>query len=436
MVGVSPPGLAQPCRGHVCPPPPAAAVPEGPSPHGACGRLLPHPPLHQPPELPPNPDRHGPTTVPSGLPLLPPLGGRGSSPSGRWSLEAGVPGSSRGPSSTPVVGFWFGAVWGGSGFVLILVRVGSWHPRGSPPPFVPLSPPGPLSHLRAVLHGPLLKSPLTPAPRNSFPCSFGWTACPSPPSAGLPAWLGSRPRSVARPDPALIGPVGSEGPRRSPELPFLRVGGSRAPEEGLEIQGLTPAPAGQPQRGWYFLPPPPPSQAVWQRPERSWWGFPRFLLGVPGWGGGAGGSWWAFWREPVQFRTVGGGWGGGECPFPLSEGPQGPPGWPLLSGGCSFCLHTAATGNSLPQGAACALVSYRENILYFNFAECNFSHPYTLGAQGFTALLLWAPSIPSLLRGFPIWPPGICILESVGQKRFSCQGRDLSITSSTQAFLN
>lgn len=349
MVGVSRPGPAHPCRGHVCPPPPVKA----PHPVEPVDASCPTPPLHQPPRASPKPRPPRPHHSPQRAATSPSPGRRGKQSFRKVGSGGGRPRKLPRALQHPVVGFWFGAVGGGricahscQGRVLapsgcpspLCAPLPSWPPL--PPPCCPARPP--------------LKSPLTPAPRDSFPCSFGWTACPSPPSAGLPAWLGPRPQSVARPDPALIGPVGSEGPRWSPELPFLRVGGSLAPEEGLEVQGLTPAPAGQPQRGWYFLPPPPPSQAVWQRPERSWWGFPRFLLGVPGWGGGAGGSWWAFWREPVRFRTVGGGWGGGrECPFPLSEGPQGPPGWPLLSGGCSFCLHTAATGNSLSRSSLC-----------------------------------------------------------------------------------
>lgn len=89
------------CPGPVCPLCPSSGRPLA---LRVWWSFLPPPPAPTTVSFPQTPARRGPTTVPTRLPLLPPLGCRGSSPSGRWGLEVGVPGSS------PLQGFGSGEV--------------------------------------------------------------------------------------------------------------------------------------------------------------------------------------------------------------------------------------------------------------------------------------------------------------------------------------
>ena len=121
---------------HVCPHPGS----EGPSGQGA---LL-APPAPTALSLSQTPTRRGPTAVPTGLPLLPPLGGRGSSPSGRRRLAVGVPGSASrqgfragvAPGGCRVRGWRVGLVFG-----VCPCLLGAGSLRGLPTPLCP-SPPG------------------------------------------------------------------------------------------------------------------------------------------------------------------------------------------------------------------------------------------------------------------------------------------------------
>lgn len=147
----------------------------------------------------------------------------------------------------------------------------------------------------------------------TLPYSRIWT--PVFPCAGVPAHM-SLVSSCAQQDvwPALGSTCGLlrpcpdqfckfRGGRRSPEIPFPRTGGSLLAWEGLG-PGLAPTLG---PVGLAFPATSPPSPPARQRPERSWWGFPSFLLLGPR------GSLWAFWREPMQLRNFGQ-W---RCPFPL-----------------------------------------------------------------------------------------------------------------------
>lgn len=142
-------GQHRPCPGHVCPPCPSSGRPLA---LRVWWSALPPSPAPTTFSFPQTPARRGPTAVPTRLPLLPPLGCRGSSPSGRWGLEVGVPGSS------PLQGFGSGEVprqgtelQGLGARTLALRTCPCWvlaHCEGPPYPFVPLSPPGhPLSYL-------------------------------------------------------------------------------------------------------------------------------------------------------------------------------------------------------------------------------------------------------------------------------------------------
>lgn len=165
------------------------------------------------PSFPETPARRGPTAVPAGLPLLPPPGGRGSSPSGRWGLEVGIPGSSGGPASSPRWGFDSGGVprpehraagVGGLDTLclkpVLFLSVQCWLPGGGalPHPFVSPS----LLATFPVLccpAGPSLKSPAHSSPAGPVPMLIQ-LGCPSPPPLDFPlgwAWCPPVPGPLA-----------------------------------------------------------------------------------------------------------------------------------------------------------------------------------------------------------------------------------------------
>ena len=252
-----------------------------------------------PPPAPPKPRRAVVLPQAPRLPLLPPAGARGSSPSGRRGLGVGVPGSSGGPASSPtrvsVPGGWgrgvLGQGWGSGrlcsepGLVLVGLGAGSLGLFSLPPPPVPVS------------FCPLPSSCLGPLP--TLPC-LCWASCLAGPGALLAprmCSLGSGPQLGACLDPALLGPAGS-GEWWSPPA-LLSEGWGSAGREAVRLA-----------LGWHFLSPPPPSLA---EAGRELVGVPRLPSGGPGRGG----------RQEGPGGLSG---GGSLCSWGLSAGgmPPGP----------------------------------------------------------------------------------------------------------------
>lgn len=245
-------GQHRPCPGPVCPPCPSSGRPLA---LRVWWRALPPPPAPTTFSFPQTPARRGPTAVPTRLPLLPPLGCRGSSPSGRWGLEVGVPGSSPlqgfGSGEVPRQGtrvaglggtytcaqnmslLGAGSLWGSS--LPLCAPLPSWAP-----PFLPPS-------------CPSLKPRATPAPwEPSRSCI--WTRCSHERVLSCPtgcvAWATGPACGLRRPCPDES--CKFSGGQGSPDIPFPRTGGSLLVWEGLG-PGLAPPWAAW---GWHFLPPP------------------------------------------------------------------------------------------------------------------------------------------------------------------------------------
>lgn len=318
----------------------AAPVPEGPPPRGACGPSCPPGP-HAPP--PPNPGAPWSHRRPHGChfcllrvpgeAVLPEGGGWG------WvSQEApeGLPAPRRGvsvPGGRGRVVLWQG--WGSGcpcsepGLVLVgsgADSLGLFSPR----------PPVP------VCSCPLLSSCPRPLPTLPRIC---WASCLAGPGALLAprtCSLDPEPQLGACSDPALLSPAGS-GEQWS--LPALLSEGRGSP--GLEPVRLA--------LGWHFLSPPPPSLA---EAGRELVGVPQLPSGGPG-RGGRRRVLEGFLEEGA--RAVGGCWLG-ECP-PSPRGSPGSSAWPCSSS------HTALTGSSPPQEAACACTMGTVS----DFADCNLS---------------------------------------------------------------
>lgn len=199
---------------------------------------------------------------------------------------------------------------------------------------------------------------------------------PSFHSAGLgPCVLFSSTGHVACSDPALGGPAPSKG---HPELPWTARGFPGC-LGGAGVPGLPPA---LPQWGWHFLPPPPPAR---QRPEGSWWGFPRFLLRGPGDSrvGMPEGA-----RAAQEFWSVG-------TSLPSLKGTLGRS---RAVVGVSPCLWLRQGAWLLKKRAA--LLSVSPGAAYFNFTKCSFSASLA-GAQGAPPCLRWALSIPGRSTSAP-----------------------------------
>ena len=333
-----------------------------------------------PPPAPPKPRRAVVLPQAPRLPLLPPAGARGSSPSGRRGLGVGVPGSSGGPASSPtrvsVPGGWgrgvLGQGWGSGrlcsepGLVLVGLGAGSLGLFSLPPPPVPVS------------FCPLPSSCLGPLP--TLPC-LCWASCLAGPGALLAprmCSLGSGPQLGACLDPALLGPAGS-GEWWSPPA-LLSEGWGSAGREAVRLA-----------LGWHFLSPPPPSLA---EAGRELVGVPRLPSGGPGRGG----------RQEGPGGLSG---GGSLCSWGLSAGgmPPGPQREPRASCLAMPELAYSCTGSSPPQEAACACTMGTVS----DFAECALA-PLPRGPVG--TAVLWALSllgISSLPRGICFWPPDVCV---------------------------